>query len=58
MIGNSCLLDTSIIIHAFKNTAGVSDRLDIPDTVFVPSVVAGELLYGALRSDQKEKHIA
>ena len=58
MTGNSCLLDTSVIIHAFKSNGSIGARLDSFSEVYVPVVVEGELLYGAYKSGNQEKHIA
>ena len=57
MSGSKCLLDTSVIIHAFKKHNAVSDRLDGIAEVFVPITVIGELYYGAYKSADEAKHI-
>lgn len=58
MTGNSrCLLDTSIIIHSFKNQS-IAIELDSFSEIFVPSIAAGELYFGAYRSSNPEKHLA
>ena len=54
--GNSCLLDTSIIIHPFKNHA-IAKQLNGFDELFVPSIAVGELFYGAYRSENVQKHL-
>lgn len=56
MTGNKCLLDTSIVIHLFKNTDQLI-RLNSFDEVYVNSVVIGELYYGAYASANPQKHI-
>lgn len=56
MTGNKCLLDTSIVIHLFKNTDQLI-RLNSFDEVYVNSVVIGELYYGACASANPQKHI-
>ena len=58
MTGNNCLLDTSIIIHAFKRNNTIAGKLDEMSEVYVPVVVIGELFYGAYRSADPAKHIA
>ncbi|WP_425575671.1 type II toxin-antitoxin system VapC family toxin [Nemorincola caseinilytica] len=58
MIGNRCLLDTSIIIHAFKKNNNVVDRLESIAEIYVPTIVEGELFYGAYRSADPAKHIS
>lgn len=57
MTGNKCLLDTSIIIEAFKRNNTISGRLDAMLEVFVPVAVIGELFYGAYKSADPAKHI-
>ncbi|MEO6521841.1 MAG: type II toxin-antitoxin system VapC family toxin [Mucilaginibacter sp.] len=56
MTGNSCLLDTSVIIHSFKNPS-VAKQLDSFSEIFVPSIAAGELYFGAYRSSNPSKHL-
>lgn len=57
MTGNKCLLDTSVIIHAFKNKNTITDRLNAIAEIYVPVAVVGELYYGAYKSTNPEKHI-
>jgi len=57
MTGSKCLLDTSIIIHAFKNNPGIISQLHTFSEIFVPSIVAGELYYGAYCSANVQKHL-
>ena len=49
-MAGSYLLDTNIVIALFAGDAAVMEGLDRADEVFVPSIVLGELFYGALRS--------
>lgn len=44
------LLDTNIIIALFGNDPAVLMRLSAADAVFIPSIVLGELYYGAYKS--------
>ena len=44
------LLDTNIIIALFSGDKGVIERLPSASAVFVPSIVLGELYYGARKS--------
>ena len=44
------LLDTNIIIALFSGDKGVTERLTNASDVFVPSIVLGELYYGAYKS--------
>ena len=57
MTGNKCLLDTSIIIHYFKKNSDIITRLHAFSEIFVPSIAAGELYYGAYRSANVQKHL-
>ena len=47
MTGNNCLLDTSVIIHAFKDKDSVNSKLKEFESVYVSTTVIGELYYGA-----------
>jgi len=58
MNGNKCLLDTSVIIHAFRSNNTIAERLDTMGEVYVPIIVEGELYYGAYKSANPEKHLA
>src|SRR6185312_11696601 len=57
MTGNKCLLDTSIIIHAFKNNNDITAQLHTFSEIFIPSIAAGELYYGAYCSANVKKHL-
>ena len=57
MTGSKCLLDTSVIIHLFKNPDQIS-RLADYEEVYVSSVAVGELYYGAYASQNPQKHVA
>lgn len=48
------LFDTNIVIAAFGRDEGVAQRLEgLPaDSIFIPSIVIGELFYGAYRSSR------
>jgi tRNA(fMet)-specific endonuclease VapC len=52
------LLDTNIVIALFANEAPVQRQLVTISEVFVPSIVLGELYYGALKSARTEQNIA
>lgn len=52
------LLDTNIVIAIFAKDSGVMDRLAQAAEVFVPSIVLGELFYGARKSNQPHPNIA
>jgi tRNA(fMet)-specific endonuclease VapC len=46
----SYLLNTNIVIAPFARDANVQQRLSQASEVFVPSIVLGELYYGARKS--------
>ena len=52
------LLDTNIVIALFAEDTSVQKSLIKAEPVFVPSIVLGELYYGAHRSLRKEENIA
>ena len=58
MTGSKCLLDTSVIIHTFRENNVVSAQLDAVTEVYVPLTVIGELFYGSYKSADPVKHIA
>lgn len=55
--GNSCILDTSVVIHAFRNNLLINSKLKTFESVFVSPTVVGELYYGAYSSVNPAKHI-
>jgi predicted nucleic acid-binding protein len=52
------LLDTNIVIAIFAKDLGVTDHLAEATEVFVPSIVLGELFYGARKSNQADANIS
>lgn len=52
------LLDTNIVIAIFAKDSSVADHLAQATEVFVPSIVLGELFYGAHKSSQARANIA
>jgi tRNA(fMet)-specific endonuclease VapC len=52
------LLDTNIIIALFSDEAIVKDNLAQANEVFIPSIVIGELYYGARKSRRVNANIA
>jgi tRNA(fMet)-specific endonuclease VapC len=52
------LLDTNIIIALAVNESVVVERLDEGVTVFLSSIVLGELFFGAFRSVRVEENLA
>jgi tRNA(fMet)-specific endonuclease VapC len=57
MTGSKCLLDTSVIIQAFRKDNTVVHQLDKLAEVFVPVIVVGELVYGAHKSSNLRRNI-
>lgn len=51
------LLDTNIVIDLFNGVKTVVDWLAEERTIFVPSIVIGELYYGVYKSARSEKNI-
>ncbi|MBD2354414.1 type II toxin-antitoxin system VapC family toxin [Tolypothrix sp. FACHB-123] len=52
------LLDTNIIIALFADEAVVKNYLAQANEVFIPSIVIGELCYGARKSGRVEANLA
>jgi tRNA(fMet)-specific endonuclease VapC len=49
-MSGKCLLDTNAVIALFADEPAIKDLLREADEVFVPSIVIGELFFGALKS--------
>jgi tRNA(fMet)-specific endonuclease VapC len=58
MIGNKCVIDTSIVIAMFKNNEAVVAVLDKMHEIYVPVTVVGELRYGAYKAADTQKHLS
>ena len=56
MSGN-VLLDTSIVIGLFASDPTVIARLSQADEIFIPSVVLGELYFGAYKWAHPDQHV-
>ncbi|MCM3905539.1 MAG: type II toxin-antitoxin system VapC family toxin [Pyrinomonadaceae bacterium] len=56
MSGN-VLLDTNIIIGLFANDQAILARLSKTDHIFIPSIVLGELYFGAYKSTHTEQNV-
>ena len=56
MAGNRYLLDTNAIIALQKKDFSILALLEITSEVFVPSIVIGELFYGAYKSNRSEEN--
>lgn len=52
------LLDTNIVIALFADEAATRQALATAEEVFVPSIVVGELYFGAWRSERRPENIA
>ena len=52
------LLDTNIVIALFAREAAVQQHLAEASEVFVPSIVLGELYYGARKSTRVTENLA
>lgn len=58
MNGKDCLLDTNIIIGLFANESSIIEKIKtFPGSIFIPSIVLGELFYGAEQSTRKVENI-
>ena len=56
-MNGSYLLDTNIVIALFANDPAILTRLAVAPQVFVPSIVLGELYYGACKSFHSKTNI-
>lgn len=57
MSGNIYLLDTNIIIGLFANESSITEKIKTySGDIFIPSIVMGELFYGAEQSTKKEEN--
>lgn len=52
------LLDTNIVFALFENDAAVVAKLEQAEEVFIPSIVLGELYYGARRTGRVIENLA
>ncbi|HET90630.1 MAG TPA: type II toxin-antitoxin system VapC family toxin [Chloroflexi bacterium] len=57
-MGGRYLLDTSILIALFAGEVAVQESLAQADEIFIPSVVIGELYYGAWKSGRTKENVA
>lgn len=57
MSGKDYLLDTNIVIGLFANESSVIQNIkSFTGSIFIPSIVIGELFYGAEQSTRKEEN--
>ena len=52
------LLDTNIISALFADDDLVKEKLSFAEEIFIPNVVIGELIYGALKSTRSDENLA
>lgn len=55
-VSGKYLLDTNIVIALFAGEQPVLDHLKVASEVYIPSIVIGELYYGAQKSSQTQKN--
>ena len=57
MSGKNYLLDTNILIGLFANESSIVEKIKSnPTGISIPSIVLGELFYGAEQSTKKEEN--
>lgn len=56
-MSGSVLLDTNIIIGLFANDQAILAHLSETDHIFIPSIVLGELYFGAYKSAHSERNV-
>ena len=56
-MSGSVLLDTNIVIGLFANDQAILARLSETDHIFIPSIVLGELYFGAYKSAHSEQNV-
>jgi tRNA(fMet)-specific endonuclease VapC len=52
------LLDTNIVLALFANDRTVVEQIEDAEEIFIPSIVLGELYYGARRTGNSRENIA
>ncbi len=57
-MNGSYLLDTNIVIALFANDPAIRDYLKSSNLLFVPSIVIGELYFGARKSSRVQENLA
>jgi tRNA(fMet)-specific endonuclease VapC len=55
-VSGSILLDTNIVIGLFAQEKSIQARLSESDRVFLPSIVLGELYFGAYKSAHADEN--
>lgn len=52
------LLDTGIVLALFANERSVVEQIEDAEEIFIPSIVIGELYYGARKSGRVRENVA
>jgi len=52
------LLDTSIVVAMFGGDNSIAEHLIYPNRIFIPSIVIGELYFGAYKSERVIKNLS
>jgi tRNA(fMet)-specific endonuclease VapC len=55
--GRGVLLDTSVVIDHFRGDPRIHYELESTAALYIPTIVLGELYYGAFRSAYREKQL-
>jgi tRNA(fMet)-specific endonuclease VapC len=58
MDGSSGILDASVVVDLFRGKANVVERVRAITKAYVPTIVLGELYFGAYKSTQTAKRIS
>jgi tRNA(fMet)-specific endonuclease VapC len=56
-LGNSVLLDTSIVVRHFRDGKALAAKLAVFEEIYLPQTAVAELYAGAFRSARPEKNI-
>jgi tRNA(fMet)-specific endonuclease VapC len=56
-VSGEYLLDTNIVVALWRGDKSVVEKIEVADTVYVPVIVIGELMYGAYHSDRLESDL-
>ncbi|MBX9785202.1 MAG: type II toxin-antitoxin system VapC family toxin [Chitinophagaceae bacterium] len=57
MAGTKFILDTNIIVAWLNGDRTIAEKVDKASAIFIPSIVAGELFWGAYNSGQVQKNL-
>jgi len=56
-LGNSVLLDTSVVVRHFRDGNALAGKLDAYEELYLPQAALAELYAGAFRSARPEKNL-